>query len=126
MAVKNKYKIERNYITNKLARSGQKNNGIEFVVSHETANNTAGADAHQRYFQNITFQASAHTFIDDKKILEIIPLDEKAWHVQYRQDKRLLGLGYANDKSIGVELCRPGNFQKAYDRYVWYHAYLCK
>ena len=126
MAVKNKYKIERKYITNRLARSGQKISKVRYLVAHETANNSANADAHYRYFQNITFSASAHTFIDDNKILEIIPLDEKAWHVQYDRDKRTLGLGAANDYAIGTELCRTGNFKEAYDRYVWYHAYLCK
>lgn len=125
MATKNKYKIERKYITNRLARSRQKNN-VKFLVAHETANNSTGAEGHYKYFQNITIEASAHTFIDDKKILEIIPLDEKAWHVMYNNDTRVLGLGYANDHAIGIELCRPGNFQKAYDQYIWYHAYLCK
>lgn len=123
--VKNKYKIERRYIENSLARSKQKSN-IKFLVAHETANNTANADNHYSYFNNITFSASAHTFIDDKKILEIIPLSEKAWHVQYAQDRKVLGLGAANDNAVGSELCRPGNFAEAYDRYVWYHAYLCK
>lgn len=125
MAIKSKYKVEQRYISNKKARGSQKNN-VKFLVSHETANNNAGADDHYRYFQNITFSASAHTFIDDKKILEIIPINEKAWHVMYNQDKRVLGLGYANDNAIGIELCRPGNFKETYDRYVWYHAYLCK
>lgn len=126
MAVKNKYKVERKYITNRKARSRSKLNGPRFLVAHETANNNAGADGHYNYFQGITFQASAHTFIDDKKILEIIPTNEKAWHVQYNNDRRTLGLGYANDNAVGTELCRPGNFNEAYDRYVWYHAYLCK
>jgi N-acetylmuramoyl-L-alanine amidase len=128
MAVKDKYSIERKYVTNSKARSKAKLNGGKpgFFVAHETANNSADADAHYRYFQGITISASAHTFIDDGKILEIIPLDEKAWHVQYQQDKKTLGLGAANDNAIGTELCRTGNFSKAYDRFVWYHAYLCK
>lgn len=126
MSVKDKYKIERNYVTNVLARSRQKINKVKFLVSHETANENANADAHYIYFQNILMSASAHTFIDDKKILEIIPLNEKAWHVMYQKDKKSLGLGAANDNAIGIELCRPGNFKAAYDRYVWYHAYLCK
>lgn len=127
-AIKNKFKIERDYITNKLARSTikLKQGKPTFLVAHETANPTADAKDHRRYFQNIKFQASAHTFIDDKTILEIIPLEEKAWHVQYKQDKRLLGLGYANDNAVGVELCRTGNFEQAYARYVWYFAYLCQ
>lgn len=126
MTAKNKYKIEQNYISNKLARSKQKINKVIFLVAHETANNNTGADGHRNYFNNITFQASAHTFIDDGKILEIIPLNEKAWHVQYEKpvDNRLFG-DDANDAAIGVELCRPGDFKKAYDRYVWYFAYLC-
>lgn len=127
MAIKNKYQIERNYVTNRLARGRSKNNGIRFLVAHETANNNTGADGHYNYFQNITSQVSAHTLIDAKKILEIIPLDEKAWHVQYQNlvDNRMFGAD-ANDAAIGVELCRPGDFEKAYDRYVWYFAYLCK
>lgn len=127
MTIKDKYKIQRKYITNKKARGGSKLVGGKpsFIVSHETANNNANADEHYTYFQNISFSASAHAFIDDTKILEIIPTDEKAWHVQYNQDKRTLGKGYANDRAVGPELCRTGNFDEAYDRYVWYHAYLC-
>lgn len=128
MIIKNKYQIEQNYISNKLARSRQKldSGEPEFFVGHETANNTANADDHYTYFQNITFQASAHTFIDAIKILEIIPLDEKAWHVQYRAERDNILYGDdANDVAIGVELCRTGSFAKAYDQYVWYFAYLC-
>lgn len=129
MAIKNKYEIEQRYITNRLARSQEKLDSGEpdFFVGHETANNTATADGHYLYFQNITFQASAHTFIDAIKILEIIPLDEKSWHVQYQKtiDNALYG-DDANDVGIGVELCRTGKFSEAYDRYVWYFAYLCQ
>lgn len=127
MAIKNKYSIERKYISNKNARSGLKLDKVRFLVAHETANNSADADAHQRYFNGINFSASAHTFIDDDKILEIIPLDEKAWHVQYQKpiDNQMYGKD-ANDAAIGTELCRTGDFKKAYDKYVWYHAYLCR
>nr|WP_217588661.1 N-acetylmuramoyl-L-alanine amidase [Lentibacillus saliphilus] len=125
--VKNKYSIERRYITNAIARPQVKNLGVEFIVAHETANNQADANAHYNYFNTITFSASAHTFIDDTTILEIIPLDEKAWHVRYDTpiDNRLYG-DDANDVAIGTELCRTGSFNQAYDRYIWYHAYLCK
>ncbi|MFD1851241.1 N-acetylmuramoyl-L-alanine amidase [Oceanobacillus bengalensis] len=127
MAIKDKYLIERRYITNRIARSGGRINKVLFLVSHETANNVADADAHFRYFNNVTFQTSAHSFVDHKKILEIIPLNEKAWHVQYQvpTDNVLFG-DDANDAAIGIELCRTGDFNEAYDRYVWYHAYLCR
>lgn len=128
MGIANKYKIERKYIKKGKARSGQKlaKGKPTFGVSHETANNNANALAYFNYFNNQQPSASAHTFIDDKRILEIVPLDEKAWHVMYNQDKKVLGKGAANDNAIGTELCRTGNFKEAYDRYVWYHAYLCR
>lgn len=123
----NRYQIERKYICLGDARSGQPINKVRFIVAHETANPTADADAHFRYFNGQQPSASAHTFIDDNKVLEIVPLTEKAWHVQYDKpiDNQLFG-DDANDCAIGVELCRTGDFKKAYDRYVWYNAYLCK
>ena len=129
MSVKNKYKIERRYIRKGKSRSGKKltTGKPKFIVAHETANSTTGADGHFNYFNNTQPEASAHTFIDAIKILEIIPLDEKAWHVQYQKPKDNQMFGHeSNDAAIGVELCRPGDFAKAYDRYAWYHAYLCR
>ncbi len=128
MSVANKYLIERKYIQKGKARSGTKltKGKPTFCVSHETANNNADAMAHFKYFNNQQPSASAHTFIDATRILEIVPLDEKAWHVRYNQDRKVLGKGAANDNAIGIELCRTGNFKDAYDRYVWYHAYLCR
>lgn len=126
MSISNKYEIERKYIREGNARSGQKLKDVRFIVSHETANSAADADNHFSHLNNNQPSASAHAFVDSGKILELIPLDEKAWHVQYQksEDNRLFG-DDANDAAIGVELCRPGSFKEAYDRYVWYHAYLC-
>lgn len=125
--LKDKYQIERKYIKKGNARSGQKIDKVRFLVAHETANNNADADNHFSYFNNHQPSASAHTFIDDSKILEIVPLDEKAWHVRYNVPGDNAKFGDdANDAAIGTELCRTGNFAKAYDKYVWYHAYLCK
>lgn len=129
MSISKKYAIERKYINKGKARSGQKlvKGEPTFIVSHETANNTADADDHFAYFNNQQPNASAHTFIDSKKILEIIPLNEKAWHNLYGnpEDNHLFGED-ANDTAAGVELCRTGSFKEGYDRYVWYHAYLCR
>lgn len=134
----NKYPIERRYIrkrqnTRPMIRldSGEP----EFFVAHDTGNPGATADGHFEYFDNLVDRsASAQTFIDDKKILEIIPTGtgnepaEKAWHVIYNvtTDNKRFG-DDANDIAIGVELCWGGkiNFKEAYKRYVWYFALLC-
>jgi hypothetical protein len=123
------YEITRDYIKLGNSRSGQRISRVRFIVSHDTGNPGSTAYNNQRYFNNQQPSASAHTFIDDKYILEIIPLTEKAWHVQYNKpkDNQLFGAD-ANDAAIGVELCHGGNinFSEAYKRYVWYHAYLCE
>jgi N-acetylmuramoyl-L-alanine amidase len=123
-----KYEIIRDYIRIGNSRSGQKISKVSFIVSHSTGNPGSTAYGNRHYFDTQQPPASAHTFIDDRYILEIIPLDEKAWHVRYNSpaDNQLYGKD-ANDAAIGVELCYGGkiNFKEAYDRYVWYHAYLC-
>ncbi|MRH43852.1 N-acetylmuramoyl-L-alanine amidase [Aquibacillus halophilus] len=121
------YEIKRDYINFGNSRSGQDLADVQFIVSHDTGNPGSSAYANRNYFENVDPVASAHTFIDDNNILEIIPLDEKAWHVRYNvgTDNRIYGED-ANDAAIGVELAYGGsiNFDEAYKRYVWYHAYL--
>ncbi len=108
MTISNKYQIEQKYISFGNSRSGEKISKIRFIVSHETANNNADADDHFNYFNKNAVSASAHTFIDDKKVLEIIPLYKKAWYVNYEKviDNQLFG-DDANDAAIGVELIKP-------------------
>lgn len=123
------YEIKRDYIKHGNSRSGQKIDKVKFLVAHDTGNPGSTAHANRNYFNNQQPSASAQVFIDDKYILEIIPLNEKAWHVRYNvlKDDQLFGAN-ANDASIGVELCYGGNinFTEAYKRYVWYFSYLCK
>lgn len=122
------YEITRDYIRTGNSRSGQRISTVRFIVSHDTGNPGSTAYGNRNYFDTQQPSASAHTFIDDKYILEIIPLNEVAYHVRSNvtADNRLYGTN-ANSAAIGVELCHGGriNFQAAYDRYVWYHAYLC-
>jgi N-acetylmuramoyl-L-alanine amidase len=126
-----KHPIKQSYLPNKTKRrSGLKNAGIVFIVSHDTGNSGSTAANNVNYYKNSAneMSASAHTFIDDKEIIECIPLNEKAWHVLYNKpkDNQMFGVN-ANDAAIGVELCYGGKVdtEEAYKRYVWYTAYLC-
>lgn len=122
------YTINRNYISKGKSRSGAKISKVRFIVAHDTGNPGSSAAGNRSYFQNSQPSASAHTFIDHKEILEIVPIDEKAWHVLYQKpiDNQMFG-DDSNDAAIGVELCYGGNIdnKEAYKRYVWYMKYLC-
>ncbi|KAE8559753.1 peptidoglycan recognition protein family protein [Paenibacillus polymyxa] len=134
----NKYTIERRYINKRHnVRPGTRltSGAPVFLVAHDTGNPGASADNHYTYFNGLVDRsASAQTFIDDKKILEIIPTGtgpdpgEKAWHVLYniKLDNELYG-DDANDIALGVELCFGGKIDtlEAYKRFVWYMAYCC-
>ena len=73
-------------ITQKLItknRPYRKLKELRGIVIHWTANTRKGANsqAHYLYFNNANRSASAHYFVDDKSILQLIPDDEVAWHV---------------------------------------------
>lgn len=143
---RSRFEIVRRYIPfSPNTRPGAKMPRVLFLVAHDTGNPGATAEQHWNYFGRVLPAdyrrnpktcrfASAHTFIDDTVILELIPTGtgtdapEKAWHVRYEtpEDNRLFG-NDANDTAIGTELCFGGriDFAKAYERYVWYHALLC-
>lgn len=123
------YEITHDYIKHGNSRPGTEIVGPLFGVAHDIGNGASTADQNRTYFNNHQPKASAQVFIDDVKILIIIPLNEKAYHVQYQKpmDNILFG-DDANDAAIGVELCWGGkiNFAEAYKRYVWFWAWLCK
>lgn len=144
MSFKMKYEIKKRYLTKpSKRRSGILMPYVGFIVAHDTGNPGSTAANNVSYYENSRndMSASAHTFIDDKEIIECIPATtgkpEKAWHVLYNIEEDNLWFGDdANDIAIGVELCygeswKNGrmtnkiNDKEAYKRYVWYIAYLC-
>ncbi|TQR21781.1 N-acetylmuramoyl-L-alanine amidase family protein [Psychrobacillus vulpis] len=108
-------------------RTGRKLLRVSAEVLHYTANNGGTADNHFTYF-NTTLPnandklpvekkrfASAHIFVDRHKALELIPLDEVAFHANERKEGPLIPSlvatapfykgGNANLISIGIEMC---------------------
>jgi N-acetylmuramoyl-L-alanine amidase len=118
--LKEKYLITNQHIKKELKQRPGGNRTPRYAVAHDTGNPGSTARQNFNYFNSRPLEASAHVFIDDKEILVIIPLHEKAWHVRSNVSE-------ANEWAIGVELCYgPSiNFSKAYSRYVWFFAYLC-
>lgn len=120
------FKVTKKHLKgNPYTRPGNKLNKVKGIVCHWTANMSAGADdeAHFRYFNGnaITAKsyASAHYFVDQDSILEVVPPTEMAYHVgavRYRTSR--LGT-YPNNCTIGVETCvnvKGAGFKTAIDQ----------
>jgi N-acetylmuramoyl-L-alanine amidase len=93
------------------SRNGQK---ISYIVIHDTGNKNKGADAeaHYKYFSGGNRNASAHYFVDDKKVIQIIEDNNASWHCGDGRGK----FGITNQNSIGIEICVnvDGNYEKAF------------
>ena len=90
----------------------------EYIVIHETANTSRGADAqsHWRYWNtNENAQSSVHFVVDDHEVVQLAEFKPgscwRCWHVGDNK-------GYSNitnSNSIGIEICvnSDGDFEKA-------------
>jgi N-acetylmuramoyl-L-alanine amidase CwlA len=99
---------------NPYSRSGDKLIKLQAVVIHYTANPGGDADMHYRYFNGLKGRyAGAHIFVDKDKALEVIPLDEVAYHANERNPKlstlnastSYYPKGNANLLTVGIEMC---------------------
>lgn len=99
-----------------------------YTVYHETSNESPGANAamHQRYLQNLEnnpagTQVSYHFVVDDREIIQCIPINEVAW---CQGD----GSGPGNSYGISIEQCvnSDGNRKKAEYNAVILHRALIK
>lgn len=86
---------------------------ILYLVLHDTGNYAKGADAmaHFRYFNAKNRNASAHYFVDDSKVVQLVEDDKAAWHCGDGRGR----FGITNQNSIGVEICvnSDGVYQRA-------------
>jgi N-acetylmuramoyl-L-alanine amidase len=90
-------------------------NNPMYIVVHDTGNRKVGANAqmHFDYFNSADRQASAHFFVDDLQILQVVEIEDESWHCGDGANK----YGINNGNSIGVEICvnSDGNYAKAVD-----------
>lgn len=108
-------------ITNARQFSSKRRNkkDIKFIVIHDTANTSRGANAlaHYKYLGHAQRYGSAHYYVDDTKIIQTIGDSRIAWAVgdtwasQYRTRKDV-----TNENSLNVEMCinSDGNYQKTW------------
>ena len=107
------------YIINDFIPQGRKNRPgkkmiPQWLTIHSTGNTNVGADAlaHAKYLKGSAADvpASWHFTVDDRRVVQHLPLDETAYHAGD-------GSGPGNTTSVGIEICEhpDGDRQAAED-----------
>ena len=73
---------------------------IHYVGAVSTAENNA------KYFYEVNRQASAHYFVDEHEIWQVVEDEDCAWHVG---GAKVYYNGCRNNNSIGIEMCCKKN-----------------
>ena len=118
-----KYSI--NYIPYKQGK-GSKRPKIfmepEYLTIHSTGNLNSTAKDERAWLVNPknTVCASFHIVVDQNEAIEVIPLNEVAWHAGDG------GNGVGNRKSIGIEIAESGDREKTLKNAILLVAYMLK
>lgn len=80
-------------------------NTIQYIVIHSTGNKNDTAKNNADYFGRADRQASAHYFVDDNSIYQVVEESNAAWHCGDGGNK----YGIGNHNSIGIEMCGTNN-----------------
>ena len=86
----------------------------QYITIHSTGNPKSTAQNEANYVcYNSDRQASYHYVVDGSQIIQVLPVNEVAWHAGDG------GSGTGNRKSVAIEICEPGDRKKAVDNAVW-------
>lgn len=83
---------------NNSSRGGQR---VKYLVFHYTGNKGDTAENNARYFNEGNRGASAHYFVSDKEIYQVVEDDRASWAVGDGNGK----YGITNSNSLNVEMC---------------------
>ncbi len=108
----------------KFNTSSRNNIKIKYIVIHDTGNKSKGAnaEAHYKYFSGGNRNASAHYFVDETQVLQLVEDDTASWHCGDGKGR----YGVTNSNSIGIEICvnSDGNYGVAVKKTVELTKYL--
>lgn len=88
---------------------------IKYIVVHYTANDGDTDEGNGKYFNNYYRGASAHYFVDEDSVTQVVKDSDTAWHCNDTQKYTNGGATFKklcnNDNSLGIELCsdKTGN-----------------
>ena len=74
-------------------------NSVKYIILHYTGNSTDSALNNAKYFNGGNRNASAHYFVDDTSIYQVVEDNKGAWHIGNTKTAP------NNKNSIGIEMC---------------------
>lgn len=81
------------------------NSGREYIVLHYTGNETDTAKANATWFRNVNRGASAHYFVDQTSIYQVVSDQNTAWAVGRNYGANNLFGQCTNGNSLSIEMC---------------------
>ena len=97
-------------ITRKISKynfSSRNGSSIKYIVCHYTGNSKDTALSNANFFNQCNRNASAHYFVDDKNIYQVVEESNSAWAVGDGKGRNRI----TNRNSISIEMCTSGNYQ---------------
>ncbi len=77
----------------------------KYIVIHYTGNTTDTAKANSEYFKSVNRSASAHYFVDETSVYQVVEEKDAAWSVGKNYGKNNLFHTVKNSNSINIEMC---------------------
>lgn len=105
-------KVRKDFLpVNEYSRPGEKLNSVYGLVFHWTGAAGQAKETTGRYFEVLAKgtherYASAHFIVDEEGVLQVVPMDEVAYHA---------GASWWNENTLGIEMCHPswtGEFEE--------------
>lgn len=97
------YTLYKNLTT--VNRTAMKNKTNKYIVIHYTGNKTDTAKGNADYFKSINRNSSAHYFVDNNSIYQVVEDKDAAWSVGKNYGSGNLFNTVKNNNSINIEMC---------------------
>lgn len=86
--------------------SSRNGTNIKYIIIHYTGNSKDTAKSNADYFNECKRDSSAHYFVDDNTIYQVVEENNSAWAIG--DGKGVYGI--TNRNSISIEMCTGGSF----------------
>lgn len=96
------YKLIQNFTKVNFTKG---NSGRKYIVIHYTGNRTDKATSNGNYFKDTNRGVSAHYFVDDTTVVQVVSEDDTAWAVGKNYGSNNLFGKCTNSNSISIEMC---------------------